>query len=246
MGRKKGKKPGVETETSGMRSFQRDQGQLAGYYNGVDPEKHDLISEKIEWLPVVRCTIGNVQRRISRWTVGEVMDLGTGPGVLVAEYLKQAFPSAVLVGMDLAGDTVQRKVAAEILDEGYEGDIAGIVDRNPDLAARFSVITALGVFDFIPPAALSENIAVIGRLLKKGGVVGITIEPLGTENKGVRSNQHDLRALTEAFAQHGIGEVWVDKRSYKAWGLAKERGQDEIEVWAVVGVKQSDDSPMCG
>jgi SAM-dependent methyltransferase len=133
--------------------------------------------------------------------VTRVVDMGTGPGLLLPDLVKR-FPGAQAIGVD--GQPEMLKKAREIVDENPQTRVIAhdvSAGQTPELdAATIDIVVASMVLHELPvPTTLLDESA---RLLRPGGLLLLSDwirQPLAAYSDGKRPN--DIDAFTH-FSEH--------------------------------------------
>ena len=166
------------------------------HFNGVAP-RYDAGVAKVHWTGPQQ-----LARRLDILTMAgvkplKVLDIGTGSGRLGAEF-KKICPKTHVTGTDIAENMLAEAIKNGNIDHAVHGcgtDLSWAQDGD------FDVVTSSGVLDFIPDTEpFSREVL---RVLKPGGVFGITYEPMGTEHVGHKSLRHNPVILTDRFKKAG-------------------------------------------
>jgi len=114
-----------------------------------------------------RSRISLVTRILASWPGGDLLDVGSGPGMMLKELTDTRHDDFRMTAIDLSPTMV--KLAAEATDtaEGPRA-VVGQAEKLPFPDASFDVILALGVLEYTDiTAALAE----ISRITRPGGLV---------------------------------------------------------------------------
>lgn len=166
------------------------------HFNGM-ADRYDEGVAKVHWT-------GHQQlaRRLDILTMAgvkplKVLDIGTGSGLLGAEF-KKICPKTHVTGTDIAENMLAVALEHKHIDRAVHGcgtDLSWAQDEE------FHVGASSGVMDFI---ADTESFArEVLRVLKPGGVFGVTYEPIGTSHLGHKSLRHNAVILAEQFTKAG-------------------------------------------
>lgn len=128
--------------------------------------------------------------------VNRLADLGCGDGRATA-FLKDALPHVQIVGMDYSERALQ---LAQLLSSprAIEWRLWNIYERYPDPETRYDAITAIEIFEHLPPERLPQALKNIRSVLRDGGFLILTV-PSVLATRPVKHYQHfteeKLRAL---------------------------------------------------
>ncbi len=214
---------------------------VAAHFDTTGAEKYASASHRIGWDGVVQQLVNHVKHLISTQT-GEIKiaDLGTGPGALTAQFLRKALGNEIQIdGLDISRESLKNALKENHIQNGIPHPITE-VSKHVGGLTDYDAVTVSGVMDFVTPDQLENTVKEIAAMLKRGGIMAMTIEPPTTTNPGVNANQHDPQELETLLNAHGITNVTISPTSYKAWGPAVKRGQSEIETYIVTGIKTGD------
>jgi len=166
------------------------------HFNGM-AARYDAGVAKVHWS-------GHQQlaRRLDILTMAgvkplKVLDIGTGSGLLGAEFKKISSETHV-TGTDIAENMLAVALEHKHIDRAVHGcgtDLSWAQD------GEFDVVTSSGVLDFI--ADTDSFAREVLRVLKPGGVFGVTYEPIGTSHIGHKSLRHAPGILTNRFTSAG-------------------------------------------
>jgi len=164
---------------------------------------------------------GVLEQHIQAAPDAAVVDLGTGPGLLL-EMLRERLPQAQLTGVEIQPEMLQtaREVAGRCGARVVEADLAGPIPL-PDGCA--DVVTAVMVFHELvyPPALMAEA----ARLLKPGGSLVI----YDWVKRPLRDYLRD-RPLTPELLQH-----FREHCLFSSDDLAFLATREGLEIREVVG-----------
>lgn len=113
-----------------------------------------------------RSRISLVNRILASWPGGDLLDVGSGPGMMLKELTDTRPDDFRMTAVDLSQSMV--KLAAEATDAEAARAVVGRAEKLPFPDASFDVILALGVLEYTDiTAALAE----ISRITRPGGLV---------------------------------------------------------------------------
>lgn len=150
-----------------------------------------------------------------------ILDLGCGTGS-VTIMLKQAFPEAEVIGLDLSpqmllvAELKAKKAGLEIIWRHGKAEETGFPDR------AFDLVTASLLFHETPPAATKAILREAFRLLRTGGQMLV--------GDGNQKNLREAEWITEIFSEPYI-KAYV-AGNLDAWmGAAGFEAVETKEVW---------------
>lgn len=113
-----------------------------------------------------RSRISLVTRILASWPGGDLLDVGSGPGMMLRELANTRHDDFRMTAIDLS--TQMAKLAAEATNAKGSRALVGRAENLPFPDASFDVILALGVLEYTDiTAALAE----ISRITRPGGLV---------------------------------------------------------------------------
>ncbi len=186
-----------------------------------------------------RSALRSLLRLLSIKSGERVLDVATGPAVLLAELSKDAQHPRVAVGVDGSPEMLAR---APALPAGWDLRVADAT-RLPFDDESFDVVTASYLLHVMKPLERAAAIAEIARVVRPGGRVGtITIAPPQSlpmkriwapfHNAAIRSDGRlaGLRSLDPAPELEAAGlRVIATKRSFRGYPslcIASIKGPD--------------------
>lgn len=229
----------MDDGTTGI--FEHDQDKVAGHFDRTSGNQYETASERIGWDGVVEQLVDQVKQRVpEELDEVRIADLGTGPDAYSAGFLAKAFEGKTEIhGLDVSKKSLKDAIKDEKITTGIPHPISE-VSKHVGGMTEYDAVTVSGVLDFVKESEMPDTVREIGMMLKKGGILAMTIEPTGAENPGVNANQHDPASLKELLNAHGITNIEMTPTSYKAWGSAAKNGQDTIETMIITGIKTED------
>ena len=132
-----------------------------------------------------------------------LLDLGAGSGRL-GHLFKRQNPATHVTAVDLSGEMLKIAKESGNADITRQGDAT---DLSWSESAQFDFVTCVGVLDFIDDT--KKFTAEVARVLKPGGLFGITYEPFGTSREGVKSHQHVTHELESQFRAAGANLIEI-------------------------------------
>lgn len=147
----------------------------------------------------------NAQRLLNEQTL---LDLGAGSGRL-GHLFKRQNPATHVTAVDLSVEMLKIAKESGNADVTRQGDVT---DLSWSKSAQFDFVTCAGVLDFIEDT--EKFTAEVARVLKPGGLFGITYEPFGTSREGVKSYQHITHDLESQFRAAGAHLIEIQSASH--------------------------------
>lgn len=172
---------------------------VEAHFDGM-AEKYEAGCEKVAWVGPER-VFEQVKRFLRPNKPISLVDLGAGTG-RIGGLAKSFNEETTVTGVDISGEMLKIGADMKRIDTIIEGDVTalpGVEDASAD------AVTSAGVLDFIknPEAFVAEA----ARILKPGGVIGITFEPTETDFHGHKTLCHDESSIQTLFARHGLRVV---------------------------------------
>lgn len=178
-----------------------------GAATSYDPITQYVLAPNETW--VRQKLIDSIRVKPSR-----ILDLGCGTGSTTL-LLKQAFPSAEVIGVDLSPymmAAADRKARQANLDIHWQHAQA---ERTPFEAASFDLVTASLLFHELPPTVSQAVLRECFRLLKVGGEVII----LDGAQKTLRQTEWLTQIFEEPYIQayaNGNLDAWMESAGFAA------------------------------
>lgn len=181
-------------------------GDVAGHFNGM-AGKYDMGCSKVNWRApgVLFQKLGLYIPAVD--TPIRLLDLGTGTGGL-GRLFKGAHDDVHVTGVDISSQMLQQAMSQRNVDVAHEGSVTDLT-WSPD--GVFDVATCSGVLDFVADTHSFARETV--RVLRPGGVFGITYEPLGTDEDGHKTLQHDPDVIRAHFENAGARILLQERMS---------------------------------
>jgi len=126
-----------------------------------------------------------------------LLDAGCGDGRFLFE-LRKMFPDKKLAGIDIS-ETAIRYAEALSPDVTY---LCGNVRNSAELQRDFDIITAIEVFEHIPPDGLPGFVKALAERLKCNGVLALTVPSKNTPMARKHYQHFDLESLRETLKPH--------------------------------------------
>jgi ubiquinone/menaquinone biosynthesis C-methylase UbiE len=193
-------------------SSQNFHGVEGGYLNGGAATSYDPITQRV--LPPNETSVRQTLVDAVKGQPRRILDLGCGTGSTTL-MLKQAFPQAEVVGMDLSpymlfmADYKAKQAGLDLQWRHGKAEETGFPD------ASFDVVTASLLFHETPPAVSQSILREAFRLLVPGGQVLIL--------DGSQKTLHQVSWLTEIFEEPYIKDfaagnldAWMGKAGFEA------------------------------
>ncbi|MBW4650526.1 MAG: methyltransferase domain-containing protein [Kastovskya adunca ATA6-11-RM4] len=193
-------------------SSQNFHGVEGGYLNGGAATSYDPITQRV--LPPNEASVRQTLVDAVKGQPWRILDLGCGTGSTTL-MLKQAFPQAEVVGMDLSpymlfmADYKAKQAGLDLQWRHGKAEETGFPD------ASFDVVTASLLFHETPPAVSQSILREAFRLLVPGGQVLIL--------DGSQKTLHQVSWLTEIFEEPYIKDfaagnldAWMGKAGFEA------------------------------
>ena len=144
-----------------------------------------------EYLSCLRFVLDRIESR----PAGSLLDVGCGDGRLLHE-ARERFGEIRLLGVD----TSQRAVG---LARGFNPDVeflVGDVTRSDLTDEEFDVVTLIDTLEHIDPGETAAFLAGIGRRVRDGGRVIVTVPSTNVRVRGKHYRHFDLESLTETLS----------------------------------------------
>lgn len=214
---------------------------IAAQFNKAAPN-YDDGSQKVGWKgPKITIeTAKTVATAAFFQKALNVLDFGTGTGE-VGQRLKKFNEETQITGVDVAKNMLDIAQSKGRIDRAFLGDqdCDGVDAFEHFANGEFDAVFACGVLDFIHQS--KPLIAEFARVVKPGGIIAFTYEPVGSEttnNHGIKSLRHDPEVLTRQFINacnennsHAIilAET-VEPSIYTTWGKSPRAVRNNIFV----------------
>lgn len=129
-----------------------------------------------------------------------IIDLGAGTG-RIGWLFKILNDKTHVTGVDISKGMLAIGVEKGRIDKTVIGSVTDLQESSDH---SYDVVTSAGVLDFIDDT--DSFIAEAARVLKPGGLIGITFEPTDIEERfqGHKTIRHDEKILQAQFAAHGL------------------------------------------
>jgi predicted TPR repeat methyltransferase len=131
-----------------------------------------------------------------------VLDLGCGTGLMGAALVDLAVD---IDGIDIAPRMIEVVAAKRLYRALRAGDLVDVMNRDPDFAGPYDLVTAADVFIYVGP--LDAVFPAVRRVLADGGLFAFSVEEADRADVAIRSSgrfAHRRSYIADLAAAHGL------------------------------------------
>ncbi len=190
-------------------------------YSSPDPDGHSFRSRKLK-------TLEMVDRAFPSGEGKRVLDVGCGPGVMVAELLARKFTvtaSDISQGMI---DDCHKRFPNEPRLTCRVGDVTAL--DYPD--AQFDLVIAMGLVEYLTLEDIERSYSEMRRVLKPGGTLIVTYPNRSSfyRRTSVKPVLSKMKRLVEGLRKKERAVAWRIKHEFSERDMADIRGPHGLEL----------------